>query len=212
MTIWKRILKRNKKSESSGWIDPRPTERRVKVFCIGLPKTGTSSLHHALTMLGLRSVHFPHDPVTVRQLREGKYDLDVMKNCDAVSDVPIPAIFPQLDKAFPGSKFIHTVRDRSSWLQSERNAPFNNDPPKPGTMRDFYRTLLYGVNHFGEERFSWVYDQHMVLVEQYFAGDRQQDLLRIDVTKDPRWEPLCDFLGVAVPDAPFPHRNKGSYS
>lgn len=179
----------------------------TKVFCIGLPKTGTSSLHDAVQILGLRSVHWPHDAETVRQIRQGDYQLTVMSECDVVSDIPIPAIFPQLDQAFPGSKFIVTERDRGAWLTSERNAPFNSDPPAPGSHRDFYRTLLYGVTAFDEERFGWVYDEHVHRVERFFAG-REQDLLRIDITRRASWEPLCAFLGLPVPDEAFPHSNR----
>ena len=32
-------------------------KKQEKVFCIGLNKTGTSSLHRALTILGYNSVH-----------------------------------------------------------------------------------------------------------------------------------------------------------
>ena len=179
----------------------------TKVFCIGLPKTGTSSLHDAVQILGLRSVHWPHDDATVRQIRHGDYKLTIMSDCDVVSDTPIPAIFPQLDRAFPGSRFIVTERDRDSWLRSERNAPFNQDLPAPGTHRDFYRTLLYGVTAFDEERFGWVYDEHVHRVERFFA-ERPQDLLRIDITKNAGWDPLCSFLGLPVPDVPFPHSNR----
>lgn len=188
---------------------PGPDAPVAKVFCIGLPKTGTTSLHDAVQILGLRSVHWPHDPETVRQIRNGDYRLSVMDACDVVSDTPIPAIFPQLDRAFPGSKFILTERARESWLRSERNAPFNHDAPKPGSHRDFYRALLYGVTAFSEERFGWVYDEHVARVDRYFAGDRAGDLLRIDITRNAGWEPLCDFLGLPVPDVPFPHSNRG---
>jgi hypothetical protein len=181
----------------------------TKVFGIGLPKTGTSSLHDAVQILGLRSVHWPHDDETVRQVRHGDYKLRIMSECDVISDTPIPAIFPQLDTAFPGSKFIFTERDRDAWLTSERNAPFNHGLPAPGSHRDFYRALLYGVTAFDEERFGWVYDEHVLRVERHFA-ERPHDLLRIDITKNAGWEPLCAFLGLPVPDAPFPHSNRAT--
>jgi hypothetical protein len=179
-----------------------------KIFCIGLPKTGTTSLHHAAEILGLRSIHWPHDQITVRQLRAGDYDLKIMKTCDIVSDIPISAIFPQLDRHFPGAKFVMTHRDRAAWLESQRKAPFNNRLPTPGGHRDFYRAMLYGVTEFSEERFSWVYDEHVARVQRYFSGDRMRDLLQIDITAGDSWRPLCDFLGLPIPDEPFPHSNK----
>lgn len=183
--------------------------RTQKIFGIGLPKTGTTSLHHAAKILGLRSVHWPRDPQTVAELREGNYQLSVMQTCDIVSDVPIPAIYPQLDRAFPGSKFILTTRDRGAWLESQARAGFNQHPPKPGSDREFFRVMLYGVNAFNAERFAWIHDSHHQLVERYFAGDRANDLLTLDIGKGgAAWEPLCAFLGYSVPHVPFPHSNR----
>lgn len=178
-----------------------------KIFCIGLPKTGTTSLHLAVKMLGLRSAHFPHDDCTVTQLRSGDYRLEVMKEYDIVSDIPIPAIFPQLDRAFPGSKFIYTRRDRSSWLRSQEKAGFNHDNPAPGTTREFYRTMLYGVNEYSKERFEWVHGAHHELVERYFADAEPERFLRLDVISGTGWEQLCAFLDLPVPNVPFPHAN-----
>ena len=35
-------------------------------------------------------------------------------------------------------------------------------------------------------------------------GVPKEQLLVWDVYKEPSWQRLCDFLGVPVPDAPFP--------
>lgn len=35
----------------------------------------------------------------------------------------------------------------------------------------------------------------------------KDQLLVFDVKEG--WQPLCDFLGIPVPDIPFPHKNKG---
>ena len=37
--------------------EPRPLELRPRVFCIGLNKTGTSSFHAAMVILGFKSLH-----------------------------------------------------------------------------------------------------------------------------------------------------------
>ena len=177
-----------------------------KIICIGLPKTGTSSLHLALQKLGYRSVHFPADSGTVAQLRRGDYRLRVLEENDAISDIPVPAVFPQLDRAFPGARFILTERALEPWIASERKAPFNSDPPKPGSVRDFYRAILYGVTEFSEERFRFVHEDFHARVDRYFA-DRPGDLLRLDVTAGQGWDRLCPFLGRPVPDEPFPREN-----
>jgi Sulfotransferase domain len=182
--------------------------RHMKVFGIGLPRTGTTSLHHACRALGLKSVHFPSDKTTENELRKGNYRLSVLNTADVLGDIPVPAVFPQLDRAWPGAKFILTTRDIESWISSEAQASFNHDPPRPGTVRDFYRAILYGVTDYNEERFRWVFEDHHRRVYSYFSGPRQRDLLVMDVTKGDGWEKLCDFLGCDVPEIPFPHRNR----
>jgi hypothetical protein len=181
----------------------------ARIFGIGLPKTGTSSLHAALKRLGFASSHFPHDDATVSELRNGQYALSILQRLDAVSDIPIPAVFPQLDEAWPGSKFILTVRDFDQWMASCRDAPFNSGDavPQPGTMRDFYRTLLYGCTRFNEQRFAWVYHNHQRIVDTYFSGEKRKQLLVLPICDGAGWDQLCSFLGVDIPDEPFPHSN-----
>ena len=43
----------------------------AKIFGIGMPKTGTSSLHKALEMIGFKSIHFASDEKTVEEIQCG---------------------------------------------------------------------------------------------------------------------------------------------
>jgi hypothetical protein len=42
---------------------------------------------------------------------------------------------------------------------------------------------------------------------EYFR-DRPDDLLVMDVEKGDNWKELCGFLGIDIPDAPFPWKNR----
>lgn len=181
----------------------------TKVFGIGLPKTATSSLHTALNILGFDSIHFPHDNKTIQEIESGNYKLSLLEKYDAVCDVPIPAIFAQLDQCWPGSKFILTTRDINKWLDSCEHAPFNagNALPKPNNYRYLYRAMLYGTIAYNRERFEWVYHTHTKQVMEYFSGNKNKQLLVMDVTKGEGWEKLCEFLDVEVPNTEFPHSN-----
>jgi hypothetical protein len=86
-----------------------------KIFGIGLGHTGTRSLNDALNILGYRSVHWPTDRATYRELSNGIYDLTVLKTADALTDITAAVFFAQYDKAYPGSKFIFTQRDINKW-------------------------------------------------------------------------------------------------
>ncbi|UHD18858.1 hypothetical protein LT988_03385 [Thiocapsa bogorovii] len=176
-----------------------------------MPKSGTSSLHEALKILGIRSIHYPDDRTT-EEVRMANYRLSILERYDAVLDNPIPGIFAQLDEAWPGSKFILTIRPIEKWLESSRRAGFNQAyaTPKAGSVRDFQRVLLFGCSIFNENRYRWVYKTHHALVSKYFEGEKAGQLLTLDFGGGDGWEKLCPFLGYPVPDVPFPHANPRS--
>ena len=70
------------------------------------------------------------------------------------------------------------------------------------------RQWIYGVGSplGNEEIYVWRYEEHNAAVVEYFAK-RPPDLLVLDVTKGDGWPLLCGFLGLDVPDVPFPHEN-----
>ena len=45
-------------------------------------------------------------------------DRPTLERFYAASDLPIPQLFLKLDSAYPGSKFILTIRDEGRWLES----------------------------------------------------------------------------------------------
>lgn len=190
-------------------MTPKPFHE--KVFGIGLSKTGTTSLGIALNNLGIRTIDFPHDPVTLQQLEDGDYRLRVLEQYQGATDTPVAPYYAQLDKIYPGSKFILTVRDKEPWLRSvEEHWKFSHEWAT--CHRDFRRftyfmhAVVYGSYSFEKDRFSHVYDQHTRNVLEYFKN-RPGDLLVLDVCNGDGWEKLCPFLGLSAPDEPFPRSN-----
>ena len=184
----------------------------TKIFGIGLSKTGTSSLDRALNELGIPSIHYPHDPTTYDELTRGEYRLSVLSTHQGVTDIPVAPFYPQLDQVWPGSKFILTVRETDSWLNSienhwsfmrewaDRDAYFRR-------FSEFITACVYGAHAFQRERFLYVYRQHESAVRAYFDG-REEDLLVFNVCGGEGWDQLCPFLDLPVPDRQFPHANR----
>jgi len=177
----------------------------AKVFGIGLNKTGTSSMHRALELLGYRSLHFggleTHELV-VRAIDERKPMLEYLDpSFDAISDVlALTYYFYLADVQYPGSKFILTLRDMDAWLDSRRRHVERNQRMKEAGE--------YAGPFLTVDPDSWVeeYRRHEAIVRAYFAH-RPADLLGFRPT-DGKWEPLCEFLGRPVPDVPFPWENR----
>ncbi|MBA3557021.1 MAG: hypothetical protein H0W30_00330 [Gemmatimonadaceae bacterium] len=183
-----------------------------KVFGIGLSKTGTSSLTDALKLLGIRTIQYPHDDATYNELRAGKYKLSILEHYQGVVDMPVAPFYAQLDKAFPDSRFVLTVRAKDAWLRSAElhwrlMMQWWHGHPQFRKFQEFASACVFGSIEFNHDRFSYVYDTHVRNVREYFR-ERPNDLLVIDICAGEGWEALCSFLGRAHPGVPFPHANE----
>ncbi|HEY3303570.1 MAG TPA: sulfotransferase [Candidatus Binatia bacterium] len=172
-----------------------------KIFAIGLSKTGTTSLHQAFKDLGFLSKHFPKVP----EIFAGQFRC--FDTIDAASDISIVPYYPQLDAAYPDSKFVLTVRDIDDWLQSMEK--WWRRERKPTEYMIQVRLAVYGVHIFHAGRLKYVYEKHLADVEKFFA-DRPRDLLKMNICAGEGWEKLCPFLNKPMPGTGFPFVVPGS--
>lgn len=126
----------------------------------------------ALNILGIKSVHYPHDERTYQQLRAADYDLSILEELQGVVDIPVAGFYAQLDEIYPRAKFILTVRDKE-WLRScevhwrlmmewwHRYKQFKR-------FHEFISVCVFGTIGFNRRRFSYVYDTHARNVREYF--------------------------------------------
>lgn len=200
--------------------------RRPKVFGLGLSRTGTRSLTEALRVLGWNVVHYPVDRETLETLVRGDVRFPHLERYDGITDITAAPFYEDLDRAYPGSKFVLTVRDEASWLRSCQNhwadRPAFQPLPraKDGAaivsteehevhmeIRRFLRAAVYASYDFHEERFLRAYRRHVEGVTRYFAS-RPGDLLVLAITAGEGYEKLAPFLGVPIPSQPFPHKGR----
>lgn len=180
--------------------------KRRLVFGIGLNKTGTTSLHRALTILGYRSLHWggPETRALVRRaMTEGRRMLSYLDPAlEAVTDLEeVTYNFELADEQYPRSRFILTVRDIDEWVESRRRHVERNRAARAaGTYHGPF--LEIDVE-------SWIadYRRHEARVREHFA-ERPQDLLVLDIAGGTGWRPLCTFLGHRTPEVPFPEENR----
>jgi len=177
----------------------------MKIFGIGLSKTGTTSLASALQLLGFRT----RDNMGIEVYRAGdisSLDLGVVDAHDALTDTPIPSFYRELDARYPNSKFILTVRERNAWLQSCKKQFTQKLADKQNEAHRRLFMDLYGTDVFDEEKFARGYHRFVEGVTAYFR-DRPGDLLVLDIAAGGGWAELCPFLGISQPDIPFPKAN-----
>ena len=193
-----------------------------KIFGIGLSRTATLSLTEAMKALGFRALHYPSDRRTQREFfgcfnnpRAETLRLSVLERYDALTDIPVAYGYRLLDKAYPNSRFILTVRDKESWLVSCEDWWEHVVSPMMRAHKDrifvaFMIALnirVYGTVQYERDAFSRAYDQHHDGVRAYFSG-REHDLLYLDICGGEGWSKLASFLDREQPPVPFPFANR----
>lgn len=197
-----------------------------KVF--GSGKTGTTSLGAALGSLGFQVGDQSQGELLLEAWAEREYEpiIEYCNSAQAFQDVPfcLDHTYKALDEAYPGSKFILTVRNSAEeWHESlvrfhtkivgKRRLPTPHDmkvfPYRfPGWIWRAHR-LIYGIDEatlFDAAIYKACYEAHIASVLKHFAG-RPNDLLVLNVGELSAMPRLCAFLGVERRDAAMPHLN-----
>jgi hypothetical protein len=202
---------------------------REKVFCIGLNKTGTTSLEHVLKRLGyeLGDQHAGEKLLPHYLKRDFKPIIDFACSADAFQDAPFsyPITFLPLDQAFPNARFILTVRDDvDQWYQSlvrfhaklfaGGRVPVKEDLQKatygyPGFVWEAHRHIFNTPDDdiYNAQVMSAFYENHNYVVRQYFRT--KKNFLEINLSDKGAYLEMCDFLGKDADGVEFPRLNKG---
>jgi Sulfotransferase domain/N-terminal domain of galactosyltransferase len=185
-------------------LDPIPT----RIFGIGLHKTATTSLHRAFSILGFDSLHWGKGEAPAIWYEMAEHGRSkTLERFYAACDLPIPLLYKQLDKSYPGSKFVLTVRDEAKWLESVRKM-WDREYNATRRLWEIYpisHTLhreLYGRIDFDPETMLCTYRRHNAEVIEYFKG--RNDLKVMHMPSD-GWNSLCSFIGIDFPSVPYPN-------
>jgi hypothetical protein len=199
----------------------------LKVIGAGFSRTGTLSMKSALEQLGFAPCYHMAEAVFPRPgYNEGHLDawydyyvdgkqIDwhwLLKGYRASVDMPTCVHYRELMQAYPEALVVLTTRDPEAWFDSWQAlwSAFAEarDPGKVVRYHKFIPLMDALLNrYFGGkiERDSSIafFNAHLDAVRRNVPANK---LLEFEVTDG--WEPLCRFLGVDVPDAPFPHLNE----
>ncbi|HEV2346261.1 MAG TPA: sulfotransferase [Actinocrinis sp.] len=208
----------------------------MDVIGVGMGRTGTNSLKLALEELGfgpcyhMKEVqdHAERPAAWIRILDGATPDWDeVYRGYGSTMDWPGTAFWRELVDAFPKAKVVLSERDPQRWVDSMAKTLFRWPlRRRNGFQRAMYRFLCVMTpgaarvplmldrvltRTFGDVHFSRPGDRDVAIkaflkhnedVKAYVPADR---LLVFQVSEG--WEPLCAFLGVPVPETPFPRVN-----
>lgn len=202
----------------------------IEVIGAGLMRTGTNSLQVALErLLNGKCYHMyvlvrdsPSDVnFWLKACTESPSDeewLRFLASYKAVVDFPPVAFYERFVQLYPNAKVILTVRDPDTWFKSVSQTiaialhdsffasiiTYFTSRWKFLKMVDLLFKRVYGDDYDlkNKERMVKAFEAHNQRVLQIVPKDR---LLVFEIKQG--WQPLCDFLGVPVPDEPFPHVN-----
>jgi hypothetical protein len=191
----------------------------LQVIGSGLGRTGTKSLHEALTMLGFGPCHhmfevFEHRETMPLWIEAGKGRADwdsIFEGYCSTVDYPSAAYWRELAARYPDAKVIHTLRDPDEWFESTQATIFRPDGNAATALKsddvtgEFFRSFVKPplLDHLNDR--DWLIDYFKLHTEEVKAAIPPERLLVYEVSEG--WEPLCRFLGVPVPAEPFPSQN-----
>ncbi len=189
----------------------------LSVVGAGFGRTGTMSLKLALEQLVLGPCYHmyevfqnPAAPGYWEAAADGEVT-DWEKVFDGYAstvDWPSATFYEALATAYPASKVILTERDPEAWWRSTQATIFNWDAVGATIPEPFLRMVQKVVGALFDQRIHDhdhvvdVFRRHNARAREVIPPER---LLVYEVADG--WQPLCDFLGVPVPDGPMPKVN-----
>ena len=192
-----------------------------KVFTISLHKCGTSSIHTLTESFGLKSKHWPkvlgeyhfeemvagfvHDRIRVVEAMRPVFD-----RFQAVSDVPLPALYSELADAYPQAKFLLVTRDPVSWIRSVRNQT-RRRALHPFEIMQYTRMAGHEVTDLtavsDQQITAWFFKYHADVL-QFFSAHPER-LLFGSLADPDLAQRIADFLEVEG-QFTMPHKHKWS--
>jgi hypothetical protein len=207
--------------------------KEVKVVGAGLGRTATNSFKQAMEILGFGPCYhmkeviehkkavqwekYAEDPKNLALLHSLLAGAGYASTCDFPS---APYWRQQLD-IYPNAKVVLTLRDPEKWYKSCEDTIFRmefDNPASPWGVRVCFllslpcprflgmvrRIMTQGtfLGRVDKESRIRAFEKHNADV---IARCPPEKLLVFEASHG--WPPLCEFLGVPIPDVPYPHAN-----
>lgn len=204
--------------------------KKQKIFCVGRNKTGTTSIAKAMNKLGFKVGNQTEFPKLFEDWvnRDFSRIINLCKKAEFFQDFPfsLAYTFIAMDQAFPGSKFILTIRDNpEQWYNSliKFHGKLWGNGNIPPTIEDLKRVTNVSMESayyyfkktmnipdgklYDKELYIEHYKMHNKIVIDYFKH-RQNDLLVLNIAEKGAYQKLCVFLNIISDETEFPWENK----
>ena len=194
----------------------------LQVIGAGFGRTGTLSLKFALEKLGVGPCYHmmevfgkaDHIAAWADATADRPVDWDgLFEGYNSAVDWPACSFWRELSERYPEGKVLLSLRDPERWYESVSNtiyqammAPAWGEDDVQRAHHKMARELIlertFGGRFEDKEHAIAVYNRHNDEVKASVPPER---LLVFEAAQG--WEPLCAFLGLPMPDEPFPRVN-----
>jgi hypothetical protein len=204
---------------------------KEKIFCIGMGKTGTTSLEAFFRELGftLGNQNKAEDLLEDWAVRNFTPIVAFARSAQVFQDIPfsLPYTYAFLDRAYPDARFILSVRDDAEqWYASVIRFIIGlvgkGRLPTEDDLKEFVHRhkgwllhsvkLIYGVcdeSPFDKAQLTRVYEGHNAAVQEYFRH-RPGALLTINLREQDAAQKVMEFLGLPYGGETMPHLNRSA--
>lgn len=205
----------------------------MKLIGAGVARTATTTQMVALEMLGIGRCYHMRDMMSDLErsvplweaARDGEADwAAIFDGYTTTVDWPSAFFYRELMEQYPDAKVLLSVRDGKSWEASMREtvyAMFYGDSVMAHVVRARYhvdplwRRYVDVVASISFEQYGPYAGNHHDRETLIAAMERWNDQVKDHVPADrlvvwqpaDGWEPICEALGVPVPEQPLPHVN-----
>lgn len=200
-----------------------------KLFGIGFPKTGTTSLEIAAEIIGYKVcrgyLNSGHTNYLIALYVHGDFEeiIAITRYFNAFFDLPWGGgtLYKTLYEHYPDAHYLLSVRDEQDWYRSLENMLMQFGSDKDSALDHIHKRGAYGASYFfrkylkldslknNRQTLIDLYNRHNDSVVEFFNKKNKAILVKDFTQSKDSWVSLCDFLGKDNPDVPFPHRNKG---
>ncbi len=200
-----------------GWSRSKNQNARNKVFCIGMNKTGTTSLRHFMKVHGFKCNNQRKAELLVKDYLHEHWK-PILRHCrtaDFFQDLPFsaPLTAPVLLEKFPEARFILTVRSSPEiWYASlirfhrEKFGRYNHLPESEDLKHAEYRYMgfVWDAHHalfatpendlYNRKILIKTYEDHIANVRNMFKD--RSNLLILDLSEPDAIKSLSTFLNI----------------
>ena len=192
----------------------------MRVIGAGFGRTGTTSLKAALEQLGFAPCYHMQEVIknpshvsfwNAAARGEAVDWRGFFEPYGATVDWPACTFYQQLMAVYPDAKVLLSVRDPERWYESVMSTIYpsstteSDDPNRQRHMAMVDSVVwnsIFGRRLEDKEHTLRVFADHLAEVQRSLPAER---LLLFEARDG--WEPLCAFLGVPVPNEPYPRLN-----